>query len=46
MHEPRPRYDCDTCQDWGTVVTPDGKGTAPCPSQCPAARRIRTATGR
>ncbi|WP_327069275.1 hypothetical protein [Kitasatospora sp. NBC_01302] len=45
-HQPRPRYDCPTCQDWGTVIAPDGKGTQPCPEKCPAAHRIRTATGR
>jgi hypothetical protein len=26
-----PRYRCGHCQDWGTVVAPDGKGTVPCP---------------
>lgn len=45
-HQPRPRYDCPTCQDWGTVIAPDGKGTQPCPEKCPAAHRIRTANGR
>jgi hypothetical protein len=46
MHQPKPRHDCDHCGDWGTIVAPDGKGTRPCPQNCPAARRIRTAQGR
>jgi hypothetical protein len=26
-----PHCHCQTCQDWGTVVAPDGRGTVPCP---------------
>ncbi|MDH6125947.1 hypothetical protein [Kitasatospora sp. GP82] len=40
---PRPRYDCGTCQDWRTVVAPDGKGTVPCPTCRPAEHRTATA---
>jgi hypothetical protein len=33
-----PRYECDTCQDWGTVIAPSGKGTLPCPHCNPKAK--------
>lgn len=26
-----PRFHCETCQDWGTVVPPSGQGLVPCP---------------
>lgn len=26
-----PRFNCQTCQDWGSVVAPTGRGTIPCP---------------
>jgi hypothetical protein len=25
------RVHCESCQDWGTVVQPGGKGLMPCP---------------
>lgn len=28
---PHPKYRCRRCEDWGTVVAPDGRGTLPCP---------------
>lgn len=40
--QPRPRYDCDTCQDWQIVVADDGKGTLPCPTCRPEEHRTAT----
>ena len=34
------RHSCVVCCDFGTVINPDGHGTAPCPQDCPAARRL------
>jgi hypothetical protein len=28
-----PRYQCTRCEDWGTVVAPNGRGTIACPGQ-------------
>lgn len=28
---PYPKFTCATCEDWGSVVAPDGHGTLPCP---------------
>lgn len=35
---PHPKYRCARCEDWGTLVAPDGRGTAPChePIHCTA----------
>ena len=31
-----PRYQCTACEDWGTVIAPEGqKGTVPCPGVDP-----------
>jgi hypothetical protein len=38
---PGARYACPDCEDWGTVVGPDGRGTVACPAPgCPAAGRV------
>lgn len=31
-----PRYPCDQCEGWRTIVNPDGPGTMPCPDCTPA----------
>jgi hypothetical protein len=36
-----PRWNCETCQDWGTVVRPDGHGTIPCPDDCSTAQALK-----
>jgi len=37
---PGARYACRSCEDWGTVVAPDGRGTVACPEPgCAAATR-------
>lgn len=25
------KFQCRTCEDWGTILAPDGRGTLPCP---------------
>lgn len=39
--EPRPRFTCGTCQDWGTVVPRTGGRPVPCPDDCPTARKLQ-----
>jgi hypothetical protein len=39
---PNPKFDCARCEDFGTVVGADGRGTASCPEPgCPQAARLR-----
>lgn len=28
---PYPKYRCRRCEDWGSIVAPDGRGTLLCP---------------
>ena len=28
---PYPKFQCPRCEDWRTLVAPDGRGTLPCP---------------
>lgn len=40
LRVPGARYACPTCEDWGTVVAPGGRGTTACPEAgCAAAAR-------
>jgi hypothetical protein len=44
-----PRYQCTRCEDWGTVVASNGKGTVPCPgidprTPCTAPKTSNTAS--
>lgn len=40
LRVPGARHACPTCEDWGTVVAPDGRGTVTCPEPgCATAAR-------
>ncbi|MFE2911427.1 hypothetical protein [Kitasatospora indigofera] len=39
-YQPRPRFACAICQDWGTVVPRQGGPTVPCPEACQTAQQL------
>jgi hypothetical protein len=30
-NSPYPKFRCPRCEDWTTLLAPDGRGTLPCP---------------
>ncbi len=41
---PHSKYRCPRCEDWGTLVAPDGRGTVPCPEPIPNETTLRPTT--